>query len=86
MTRGGLLQRLQNGRPADHRYAQGALRGLVSAWRHEGRFVLTWEESRNGDQHNEHAYTRDERHLFATAEELVAFVEQQGLTAEDFRP
>jgi hypothetical protein len=86
VTRGGLLQRLQNGRPADHRYAQGPLRGLVSAWRHEGRFVLTWEESRSGDQHNEHAYTRDERHLFTTAEELVAFVEQQGLTAEDFRP
>jgi hypothetical protein len=86
VTRGGLIQRLQNGRPADHRYAQGELRGLVSAWRHEGRFVLTWEESREGDQHNEHAYTRDERHLFTTAEELLAFVEQQGLTAADFRP
>ena len=86
MTRGGLLRRLEGGRVANHRYAQGVLRGLVSAWRYEGRFVLTWEESRDGDQHDEQAYTRDERHLFGTAEELVAFVEQRGETAEDFHP
>ena len=86
MTRGGLLRRLEDGRVANHRYVQGVLRGLVSAWRHQGRFVLTWEECRDGNQHDEYAYTRDERHLFANAEELVAFVEQRGLAAEDFHP
>ena len=84
MTRGGLLRRLEDGWVANHRYAQGVLRGMVSAWRHQGRFVLTWEECRDGDQLDEYAYTRDERHLFANAEELVAFVEQHGLAAEDF--
>ena len=85
MTRGGLIQQLRNGRTADHRYAGGGLRGLVSAWLHEGSFVLTWEESRSGAQAAARAGTRDERHVFATAEELVAWVEQRGLSAEDFR-
>lgn len=94
MTRGGLIQQLRSGRTADHRYARGPLRGLVSAWLHEGKFVLTWEESGGGQTGTAKPASgrtpttggdRDERHLFATAEELVAFVEQRGLTAEDFR-
>ena len=49
-------------------------------------FVLTWEECRDGDQYNEHAYTRDERHQFETAEQVLAFVSQAGYPASLFSP
>ena len=86
MTRGGLLRRLEDGWVANHRYAQGVLRGMVSAWRHQGRFVLTWEECRDGDQSNENRYTRDERHRFAAAEAVLEFLEQAGYPASRFGP
>lgn len=84
MTRGGLLRRLQEGGTVDHRYARGELRGLLSGWRHEGRFVLTWEEVQ--ERRSERRTLRDQRQVFATAEELLAFLEQQGFTAHDFAP
>jgi hypothetical protein len=70
----------------DCTYKVGELIGLISAWPHGGAFVLTWEECRDGDQYNEHAYTRDQRHTFETAEDLLAFVEANGYPASAFRP
>lgn len=67
-------------------YRTGELAGLISAWLHAGRFVLTWEECKDGDQYNEHAYTRDEPHTFDAAEEVLAFVEREGYSASVFSP
>jgi hypothetical protein len=86
MTPEGFLRRLRAGKSVNCTYRRDGLTGLLSAWAHDGRFVLTWEECREGDQYNEHAYTRDERHLFGTAEELLAFVEQSGYPASAFGP
>ena len=60
MTSEGFLRRLRTGKVVNCIYRLGELAGLISAWPHDGGFVLTWEECRDGDQYNEHAYTRDE--------------------------
>jgi hypothetical protein len=86
MTAAGFLRRLDAGVVVNCRYRAGELAGLISAWRYAGAFVLTWEECRDGDQYNEESYTRDERHRFATAGEVLAFVEQGGYPAKQFGP
>ena len=86
MTAAGFLNRLASGRPVNCPYDRGGLQGMVSAWRYDDAFVLTWEECRAGDVHNEHLYTRDERHTFATPTEVLDFITSNGLSATDFHP
>ncbi|MFO0950163.1 MAG: hypothetical protein U0835_03235 [Isosphaeraceae bacterium] len=86
MTREGFLRRLQGARPVHCTYQRGECAGLISAWAHGGRFVLTWEECPAGGQYDESTYTRDERREFATAEEVLAFVEEHGHPASAFGP
>ena len=86
MTSEGFLRRLGAGRAVNCVYRQADLTGLISAWANDGRFVLTWEECRAGDQYNENSHSRDERHLFDTAEDLLAFVEERGYSAFAFSP
>jgi hypothetical protein len=86
MTREGILKRLQAGKSVCCVYSKGELEGLISAWLYEGVFILTWEECPRGEVFNEHLYTRDERYQFETAEALLAFVEQGGYPASEFRP
>jgi hypothetical protein len=86
MTAEGFLARLRNGKAVNCTYRLGELSGLLSAWRYDDAFVLTWEECRDGDQENEHLYTRDELHRFALAEEVLAFVEKAGYPPSRFGP
>jgi hypothetical protein len=78
MSTDGFLLRLRSGKAVNCVYRLNDLVGLISSWLHDGAFVLTWEECRDGDQYNEQAYTRDKRHQFETAEQVLAFVEQAG--------
>lgn len=55
MTREGFLERLGAGKVVNGTYERDGLAGLISAWRHQWRFILTWEECRDGDQFNENA-------------------------------
>ena len=86
MTPEGFLRRLRDGRAVNCVYRSGELEGLISAWRHEGRFILTWEECPAGQEYDESTYTRDERHEFATAEDVLAFVESSGHPPSAFSP
>jgi hypothetical protein len=86
MTAEGFLARLRRGKAVNCVYSSGELEGLVSAWSYDDAFVLTWEECRAGEQANEHLYTRDERHRFSTAEEVLTFVEAAGYPAGRFGP
>ena len=86
MTREGFLKRLSAGKVVNCTYRCDGLAGLISAWIYNGRFILTWEECRDGDQHNENAYTRDARHEFATAEDVISFVEGSGFPVSSFSP
>ena len=86
MTPEGFISRLNAGRPVNCVYRNGELAGLISAWLHDGRFILTWEECRAGNELNENAYTRDERHEFGSAADVLAFVERNGHPAAAFGP
>ncbi|WP_165250421.1 hypothetical protein [Paludisphaera soli] len=86
MTSEGFLRRLRSGKSVNCIYQEGGQSGLISAWAHDGAFVLTWEACQDGRQFDEHAYTRDERHRFLTAEEVLAFVEHGGHPASTFGP
>ncbi|HEX8915798.1 MAG TPA: hypothetical protein VF796_25815 [Humisphaera sp.] len=86
MTADGFIARLVAGRSVHCTYVAGGLEGLISAWSHDGRFVLTWEECPAGRQYDESTYSRDERREFASADEVLAFVEQAGHPASAFEP
>jgi hypothetical protein len=86
MTSDGFLRRLRVGKSVNCVYRRERLTGLIAAWPYEDRFVLTWEECPEGQQYDESTYTRDERHLFGTAEEVLAFAEQRGFPATVFGP
>lgn len=87
LTTEGFLRRLRLGKAVNCVYRRGEEhQGLISSWLYDGRFILTWEECRDGDINNEHAYTRDERYEFASAEEVLAFVEGSGYPASAFSP
>ncbi|MEW4567436.1 hypothetical protein AB1L88_06170 [Tautonia sp. JC769] len=86
MSREGFLRRLGAGKAVNCTYRRGEFTGLISAWANANRFVLTWEECPEGEQYDESTYTRDERHEFATAGEVLAFVERSGHPASDFGP
>lgn len=87
MSREGFLRRLHAGKAVNCIYRRGDDHsGLISAWAYEGRFILTWEECRDGDFNNEEAYTRDERYEFASPEEVLTFVEQRGHPPSAFKP
>ena len=86
MSSDGFLRRLKTGKVVNCIYRQGELSGLISTWAYGGSFIITWEECRHGDQYNENAYAKDDRHIFETAEEVLAFVEQAGYPASEFHP
>ncbi|MGC4006342.1 MAG: hypothetical protein QM811_25765 [Pirellulales bacterium] len=86
MSPEGFLARLSAGKTVHCVYHTGNLEGLVSAWRLEDRYMLTWEECEKGDQFNENTYTRDERWEFESPEEVLSFIEQAGYPATRFTP
>ena len=86
MSQEGFLRRLRDAKVVNCTYRRDSTEGLISAWAHRGRFVLTWEECPAGEQYDESGYTRDERHEFTTAEEVLAFVERSGHPASAFGP
>lgn len=86
MTREGFLKRLSEGSPVNCTWNSAETEGLISAWMHNGQFILTWEECRPGTQHDEHAYSRDERMVFSSPQEVLAFVERNGHPASAFGP
>ena len=86
MTTSTFTNRIQQGKVNNLTYKDGDREGLVSVWQHDGRIILTWEECPAGMQYDESTYTRDERHVFSTVEELTAFLASHNLKPEAFTP
>ena len=80
------IDRIQAGKANSFTYASGGTEGLVSTWKYEDMLILTWEECPAGKQYDESTYTRDERHQFATVDEVLTFLRQNGLKPESFTP
>ena len=79
-------KRLEAGRCNNLLYTGGEREGLVSVWKHQETFVLTWEECPKGGQYDESSYTRDQRHVFASVDEVFRFLDDNGLAVETSRP
>jgi len=79
-------RRLEEGKCNNHLYTTGDRDGLVSVWKYQGKYVLTWEECPKGRQYDESTYTRDDRRLFLTIDQVLSFLDENGLDVETFRP
>lgn len=79
-------QRLQSGKGVTYLYRLPDWHGGINIWKYEAIFVLTWEESRYGDEYNEHAYTRDEVHHFEDVGSVIAFLQSHHIDLEAFTP
>jgi hypothetical protein len=86
MTTEKFIERIEAGKANNLVYKAGGNEGLVSVWKHDGSYIVTWEECPAGEQYDESTYTRDERHRLGSIEELMAFLAGQGLSLEAFKP
>lgn len=81
-----LRRRLEVGKCNNFQYAKGEQEGLVSVWRHQEAFILTCEECPAGGQYDESPYTRDERYVLASVDEVFRYLADNGLGVGEFRP
>lgn len=79
-------KRLEEGKYNNLLYAAEDREGLISVWKHQGRYILTWEECTKGEQYDESSCTRDERYFLASVDEVIQFLVENSLTIEAFRP
>ena len=79
-------QRLQSGKGVSHTYQADGKTGVVGIWRHEDKFVLTWEEFPEGEFYNEQNYTRDEVHHFKNVEAVLEFLKENKVNPRVFKP
>lgn len=86
MSRETFLKRLENRKANNYLYKTIVVEGLVAIWKLGSDYILTWEECPPGECYNEHLYTRDERHKFATVDELAHFLDKNGLDFTCFEP
>ncbi len=78
--------RLEAGKANNHLYEVDDRQGLVSVWKLDDRWIMTWEECPRGQQFDEASYTRDEVHHFASFAALIEFLAARNLTPAVFRP
>ena len=79
-------QRLQSGKAVNHNYQLDGRTGIIDIWRHEDKFVLTWEEFAEGQFYNEQNYLRDEVHHFKDVEEIFHFLKTNKVNPTAFKP
>ncbi len=79
-------QRLRLGKGVHRNYRTDGKTGIVSIWRHEDKFVLTWEEFPSGEVYNKQNYTRDEVHHFNDIEEVLEFLRINKVNPRGFEP
>lgn len=87
MDRARFEAKLEGGRMLSFVYQptpSNDLTGIIEIWKYQGKYIVTWEECHQGDQYNEDSYTRDERHLFASVGEAIAFLDHHKLDTASF--
>ncbi|AGA24787.1 hypothetical protein [Singulisphaera acidiphila] len=86
MTINKFIERIESSKINNLAYKVDGKEGLVSVWKYDGSYFVTWEECPAGEQYDESTYTRDERHRLGSIEQLMAFLADQGLRPEAFQP
>ena len=80
------IKRLENHKAVNYCYHNDLAEGIISIWKYNHKYVLTWEECVIGNQYNENAYIKDEKHEFAEIGKLLEFLDRNSLRVDDFTP
>lgn len=86
MTEATFIARIESGKSNYLIYSSEGKDGLVSVWKHDGSYILTWEECPAGQQYDESTYTRDQTQRFAAREQVIEFLKSHGLNVREFKP
>ena len=84
MTEEMFINFLNRHQALGYNYKRDGLAGLINVWYHKDKFILTWEECKDGDQFNESNYTRDERHEFSYAIDVTLYLRTAGMDVTVF--
>ncbi len=71
-------------RTVSYLYKDAGLEGLINVCPSQGKFVLTWEECKAGDQYNEQNYTRDEVQHFFDLDAVITHLRNCGIDVTQF--
>ena len=86
MTRNGFIEAVERGKSRYYRYATEKLEGMISVWKHEQKYVVTWEECPPGQQYDESTYTRDDVFHFTSTDDLLKFLADSQIPIDHFEP
>ena len=86
MTEQGFLKRLESRKTNILSFIQGANEVVVSIWKYENKYVLTWEVYPEGSFHDESTYLKDEVHNFGCTKQLITFIKTNGFDLSKFTP
>ena len=80
------VKRLEKGKSNHYIYKKNGLEGLISVWKYNSLYILTWEECKEGEQFDEAGYTKDERYEFKSLDEITTFLNRAHISVEEFTP
>jgi len=86
MTHKTFEERLEIGKVNHLVYTSNGREGLVSVWKYQSEYILTWEECPAGKQYDESSYCRDDRHTFSCPDDISIFLSRNGLDINSFGP
>ncbi|MBT3137179.1 hypothetical protein KL866_19185 [Alteromonas sp. ALT199] len=86
MTEQGFLKSLDSGKTNEFSFLQDTNQIEVSVWKHENKYVLTWEVYPVGSFHDESTYLKDEIHNFDCIRTLTEFINTNGFDLSKFTP
>ncbi|MBQ4831570.1 hypothetical protein J8L84_20030 [Alteromonas sp. MMG017] len=86
MTEQGFLKRLESSKTNILSFIQGTNEVVVSIWKYENKYVLTWEVYPKGMFHDESTYLKDDIHNFDCSRTLINFIKTNGFDLSKFTP
>jgi len=85
MTKQNFRKLLSRGTAVHYKYKNDGQAGVVNIWLYKNRFVISWEECKDGDQFNESNYTRDDLNNFPDIDSVIDYLNSSSLSVEPFR-
>ena len=84
MTEQNFRKLLSRGTAVGYNYKNDGQAGLVNIWLYKDRFIISWEECKDGDQFNESNYTRDDLNDFPDINSVIEYLNNSNILIEPF--
>ncbi len=84
MTEQNLRKFLSRGTALYYKYKNNGQAGMVNIWFYKDRFIISWEECKDGDQFNESSYTRDDLNDFSNIDSVIDYLNNSNIPVELF--